>query len=114
GADERGALATGDMVGVGGREVGVRALGVREALEGPVVDQDLAEVVVLLRGSVPPVDVVAHRQPGHLLDPGQQSFVLRRDRDVARHFWCQLLNDRRIGRGCTSRYEESVYVSGDP
>ena len=114
GADERAVLDAGDIVRVRAREVGVRALGVREALEGPVVDQDLAEVVVLLRGSVAPVDAVRHRQPRHLLDPGQQPFVLRRDRDVARHFWCQLLNDRRIGRGCTSCYEESLYVSGDP
>ncbi len=58
GADEGAVLDPGDVAGVGEREVGVRPLGVGEALEGAGVDQRLGERVVLLRRPVAPVDGV--------------------------------------------------------
>ena len=54
GADERAVLHARDVARVRPGEVRVRPLGVREPLEGPGVDQELAEPVVLLRGAVAP------------------------------------------------------------
>ena len=58
GADEGAVLDPGHVGGVGEGEVGVRALGVGEPLEGAGVDQGLREGVVLLGGAVAPVDGV--------------------------------------------------------
>ena len=51
GADEGAVLDAGDVARVRAGEVGVRALGVGELLEGSGVDQLLAEAVVLLGAS---------------------------------------------------------------
>ena len=56
GADEGAVLDAGHVARVGAREVGVRALGVGEPLEGAGVDELLAELVVLLGRAVAPVD----------------------------------------------------------
>ena len=66
GADEGAVLDPGDVAGVGEGEVGVRPLGVGEALEGAGVDQGLGERVVLLGGAVAPVDGVGLGQGGDL------------------------------------------------
>ena len=75
GADEGAVLDPGDVAGVGEGEVGVRALGVGEALEGAGVDQVLGEAVVLLGRAVAPVDGVGLGQLGDLLDPGEELCV---------------------------------------
>ena len=51
GADEGPVLDPGDVAGIGERQVGVGPLGVGELLEGPGLDQLLAEPVVFLRPS---------------------------------------------------------------
>ena len=79
-ADEGPVLDAGDVARIRQREVGVRALGLGEALERPGVDEHLAEPVVLLGRAVAPVDVVGLGQRGGLLHPGHQLLVLRRDR----------------------------------
>ena len=78
GADEGAVFDPGDVGGVGEGEVGVRALGVGEALEGAGVDQDLGEAVVLLGGAVAPVDGVGLGQGGDLLHPVEEFCVGRR------------------------------------
>ena len=75
GADEGAVLDPGDVAGVGEGEVGVRALGVGEALEGAGVDQDLGEAVVLLGGAVAPVDGVGLGQVCDLPDPVEELCV---------------------------------------
>ena len=75
GADEGAVFDPGDVGGVGEGEVGVRPLGVGEALEGAGVDQGLGQGVVLLGGAVAPVDGVGLGQGGDLTDPGEQLWV---------------------------------------
>ncbi len=71
-ADEGAVLDPGDVGGVGEGEVGVRTLGVGEALEGAGVDQGLRQGVVLLGRAVAPVDGVGLGQGGDLTDPVEQ------------------------------------------
>ena len=75
GADEGAVFDPGDVGGVGEGEVGVRALGVGEALEGARVDQRLGEGVVLLGRAVAPVDGVGLGQVGDLPDPVEELCV---------------------------------------
>ncbi len=72
GADVGAVLDPGDVARVRKGEVAVRALRVGKALEGPGVDQDLSEPVVLLGGPVAPIDGVGLGQGGDLLHPVQQ------------------------------------------
>ena len=92
-ADEGPVLDPGDVAGIGAGEVGVRALGVGEALERAGVDHLLAETVVLLRRPVAPVDRVGLGQLGDLLDPGEQLRVLGRGLGRGRGH---------VGQGCGS------------
>ena len=62
-ADVRPVLHARHIAGVRPRKVGVRTLGVRQALERAAVDQHLREPVVLLVGAVAPVD----RRPAALV-----------------------------------------------
>ena len=75
GADEGAVLDPRHVTGVGAGQVGVGALGLREPLEGPGVDQLLAELVVLLGGSVAPVDVGGFGQLGDAVHPVQQGGI---------------------------------------
>ncbi len=90
-ADEGPVLDAGDVAGVGASEVGVGALGVGELLEGPRVDELLAEEVVLLGRAVAPVDRIRLRERCELLDPLEQLRVGRGRRvgaDVRFAHWC--------------------------
>ena len=69
GADEGAVLDAGDVARVRQRQVGVGALGLREPLEGPGVDELLREAVVLLRRAVAPVDRVGLRELRDLARP---------------------------------------------
>jgi hypothetical protein len=77
-ADERAVLHARHVRRVRPRQVGARALGLRQAPERARVDELLAQPVVLLRRSVAPVDRVGLRQRGDLLHPGHELLVLRR------------------------------------
>ena len=77
GADEGPVFDAGDVAGVGEGEVGVRALGFVEALEGAGVDQDLRQAVVLLGAAVAPVDGVGFGQGGDFVNPAEEFRVGR-------------------------------------
>ena len=72
GADEGAVLDARDVGRVRPRQVGVRPLGVGQALEGARVDQLLRQAVVLLGRAVAPVDRVGLGERGDLLDPAHQ------------------------------------------
>ena len=75
GTDVGPVLHPGDVAGVGGRPVAVGPLGVRQLGEGPVVHQQLAEAVVLLGGTVQPLDGRRLGECGDLLHPCDQLLV---------------------------------------
>ena len=83
----------GDVAGIGEGEVGVGALGVREALEGARVDQGLGEGVVLLSRAVAPVDGVGLGQVCDLPDPVEELCV----------------GGRRVGRRHLAHLQHSTY-----
>lgn len=89
GADERPVLDPGDIGRVGGGVVRVGALDRVELLEGALLDELLAEPLVLRFGSVTPDHAVRLGQFGDLVDPRDQFLVFGWDdggsRDVARH-----------------------------
>jgi hypothetical protein len=95
GADEGPILDPGDVAGVGAGEVGVRPLGVGKLVEGAVIDQVLAEAVVLLGRAIAPMDGARLGQLGEPLDPGDELLVLGqrcRGRRRLAHWMDQLLS----------------------
>ena len=95
GADERAVLDPRHIRRIAQRQIGVRALRVRQPLERARLDQHASQRVVLLGAAVAPVHVIRLGPARHLLHPFDQGSVAGRDSRLA-HGWVQLQVERRV------------------
>ena len=75
GADVGAVLDAGDIARVGQCEIAVRALGLVQRAERAGSDELIAETLVLLSGTVAPIDIVGLQDLAPLLDPCDELLV---------------------------------------